>query len=110
MNSELHKYLRIGVMVAWVVLWNVLLGVSIWLNDGLGHVRVPLANWPTAVALLGSSAFALLIAHSERVQAWALRPGTSARPIRKELWFVALLTGALGSGALYGALVGALGA
>ena len=110
MNSELHKHLRIGVMVTWVILWNALFGVSIWLNGGLGHVRVPVANWPTAVALLGSSAFALLVAHSGRVQAWALRPGASARPIRKELWFVALLAGAMGGGALYGASVGALGA
>jgi hypothetical protein len=104
MKSELHKHVRVSVLIGWVIAWNVLLGTSVWLNGGLGRAKVPSAAWPTALALVGSCGFCILLLLSRATQSWALRPTGQLSAIRQELWFIVLLTGGMGAATLYGLL------
>lgn len=107
MKLELHKHIRASVLLSWVVAWNVLLGLSIWLNGGLGPEHVSIAAWPTAIALLASCGFCLLVLFSSTARSWALKPTSHIAEIRDGLWFVALLTGGMGLATFYGLLIGA---
>lgn len=105
MKLELHKHIRASILVSWVVAWNVLLGLSIWLNGGLGQEQVSIAAWPTVIAFLGSCAFCLLVLFSSATRSWTLKPTSQIAAIRNGLWFVALLTGGMGLATLYGLLI-----
>ena len=66
MKVEIHKHLRMRVLVLWGTAWNVLLGGAIWVNGSLGRVHAPAAKALMAAALLGSGLFALAILQSAR--------------------------------------------
>jgi hypothetical protein len=91
--------LRIGVGVWWIVSWNVLFGLAFWINGGLvlpwrSHVAQSLV----AVAFFGTALFSLAIAYVPSVTSWALKPNAQISVIRKDLWFIAFLTAAIGLG------------
>ena len=98
MESELHKHLRISVLRTWVIAWNVLLGMGIWVNGGLSNFHSPLAICIMALALLGTAAFALALLLAPSVRTWALRLDGQFHKIRNALWFIALITTAMGAG------------
>ena len=104
MKFQLSSFVRVRVMVLWVIAWNILLGIGVWMNGGLGRIRVSSAAWPMFLALAGSCAFCLALLFSRRTREWALRPGMDVEPIRLELAFMALLMGGLGVATLYGLL------
>ena len=91
--------LRISVSVGWVVAWNVLLGIGLWVNGGFTPpLRSPVAQLLAATAFFGTALFSLVIALMPSVSYWALRPGAHVAGIRKDLLFIAFLTAALGLG------------
>ena len=104
MKFQINDFVRGRIMVGWVLAWNVLLGAGIWMNGGLGRIRVASAAWPMFLALAGSCAFCLALLLSTRTRDWALRPGKEVEPIRLELMFMALLLGGLAVATLYGVL------
>lgn len=96
METRLHNHLRLSVMIGWLMLWNVLLGAAIWLNDGLGHMHSVAGGWLMFAALEGSAFFALCVLLVPSIQAATLRPNKQISAIRKELLFVVGLAGVVG--------------
>jgi hypothetical protein len=97
--NHLANSLRLRISVGWVVAWNVLIGIGFWINGGFTPpLRSHIAQLFAGTALFGSACFAVAIAVVPKVSAWALRSGHNSDAIRKELWFVAFLTAALGVG------------
>jgi hypothetical protein len=105
MKFQLHRHLRLSIIVWRIVAWNALLGWSVLLNGGFGHTRVPAAAWPTAAALLATCCVCLLLIFSARAKAWAFRPDGDPSAVRIELAFIALLAGGLALGAFYSAFL-----
>ena len=97
-NRGLHHHIRAPILIAWVVAWNVLFGLAFWLNDGFVLSPGRLTLIPAGVPGILSAGFAVLIACSPRVQARVLRPEGDVRVIRRDLWFIALVTGWPGIG------------
>lgn len=106
MKFQINAFVRGRIMVGWVLAWNVLLGAGIWMNGGLGPIRVVGAAWPMFVAVVGSCGFCIALLLSKRTRDWALRPGKEVEPIRLELMFMVLLLGGLAAATLYGLLSG----
>lgn len=96
------------VNIAWVIAWNVLLGIGIWDSGGFGHHYTPLAVALMSVALLGSAIFGALVLFYAPFRNWALRPDGQLAAIRMELSFIVFLTGVLGLVTLYACVRGVL--
>lgn len=107
MKFQLSSFLRMPIVVGWVLAWNLLLGIGFWMNGGLGRIQVSGAAWPMFFALAGSCLFCLVILLSSRARDWALRPGKDVESIRLELIFIVLLLGGLAVATLFGPLTGA---
>jgi len=91
-GREIVTHLRISVMVAYVLIWNGLLFLGIWLGGrGLSYDS-PIAEIMLLVALIGTALFALSVAHSSWVQSVVLRSRSNLPGLRIELWFIAILT------------------
>jgi hypothetical protein len=102
----LARNLRVSLAIWWVVLWNLLLGAAIWLNGGFNPPFHLLASKLLAAsAFFGTSLFAVSILLIPSVATWALRPGSQVSGARSGLYFIALITTALGLGTLLGANV-----
>ncbi len=79
-------------MVAYVVVWNGVILLGMWMGGGgFTYQSVP-ARTMMLVALWGTAIFALMIAYSPQVQAVTLRSRENIPGLRKELWFIAILT------------------
>jgi hypothetical protein len=100
MTSVLHHHVRAGVLIGWVLAWNALFGIGIWMNGGFAPLPGSPMFVPISVACFGSAVFAVLIACSGGVQALVLRVYGDVDPIRRELWFIAFVTAVLGVGAV----------
>jgi Cu/Ag efflux pump CusA len=70
------------------------------MNGGLGRLHSPLARQLVAAALLGTTVFVLSILLIPNVRSWALRPDDQISAIQKELWFLTVLSGAMGTAML----------
>ena len=56
--------LKISVIIIWIVLWNILLGVAVYFNDGLGPIRNTSAGLIASFAFLVTAFFCfVLITH-----------------------------------------------
>lgn len=95
LGREIIKHLRIRVMIAWVIAWNILGGLSIWIGGERHTINSFISNALTLTALLGTSCVALAIIYSATAQAVTLRASDSIQGLRKELWFIAVLTAGL---------------
>jgi hypothetical protein len=97
--SSIASALRIQVSIGWVVAWNLLIGGGLWVNGGFTPpLPSHLAQLLVGTALFGTACFAAAIAALPRVNVWALRTGSNSDSTRRELWFVAFLSAALGIG------------
>lgn len=106
MASPIFRHLRIGFMVAWLVAWNALLGVGLLLDRQTVSTQSTYFGGMFAIAALGTSLLCLALIYVPRVQASAFRVGASVADVRRDLWFLAALTGILGLGSAAGFLVG----
>ena len=88
--------LKATVLVAWFLIWNILLGIAIYINDGFGPVTNPVSAYLAAIALIGTSVFCCLLINNEHFRKSMLHP---ERGISFERWpfgFVGVLTFVLG--------------
>jgi hypothetical protein len=91
-GRHLFRHLRVMVMIAWVVAWNATLLLGMWVGGvGLSYHSTA-SRIALLIALFGTTAFALGVAYSTKVQAWALRSREAVPGLRRDLWFIALLT------------------
>jgi hypothetical protein len=96
MKSTLHTHIRKSVIITWLVVWNMLMGIGIWANGGLGRIHSTLAKEIAATALFGSAGCVLAILLIPTVRDWALRPDAQFSSIQKQLWFHAALFSGMG--------------
>lgn len=94
------KNLRIGFLVCWVLAWNALLGLGMWL-DGSMEGGSTFSTF-FSVAAICTSLLCLVVIFSPSVQTFVIRPTSHIGLIRKQLWFTCILTGLLGAIALVG--------
>jgi hypothetical protein len=92
----LLKNLRVGLLAAWAVGWNVLLRTGMYLDRGLAREQSFHFGWMFSVATIGTSCLSLLSLWAPRFQRVTLRKGSRVAPIRGPLLFVAAFTGAMG--------------
>jgi uncharacterized membrane protein len=94
-GREIVRHLRIEVMLCFVVAWNVLLIIAMWAGgSGFSLATVP-ARLVLFVACASSAGFALAVAYSPRIQAITLRARDNIPGLRRDLWFFAILMGAM---------------
>jgi hypothetical protein len=92
MHIELFRHLRVAVMIAWVFAWNAVLLFGMWLGgQGFSYKSVS-ARIALLAALWGTAALALAIARSTQIQAATLKSRENIPELRKELWFIAIVT------------------
>lgn len=106
MAPAIYRHLRIGFMVAWVVAWNALLGIGLLLDLQTSSAPSTYFGVMVALAALSTSLLCLALLYVPRLQASAFRMGTSVAVVRRELWFLAALTGILGLASAAGFLAG----
>jgi hypothetical protein len=91
-HVELFRHLRVAVMIAWVFAWNAVLLFGMWLGgQGFSYKSVS-ARIALLVALWGTATLALAIARSTKIQAATLKSRENIPGLRKELWFIAVVT------------------
>jgi len=91
-GTELFRHVRGVVLVGYVVAWNALLAAGMWAG-GSWDFKSTAARVFLLVALLGTTGLGLAIAYWDPVQTWALRSRENLPGLRKDLWFIVLLTG-----------------
>ena len=102
MTLTLHKHLRIGVMLAWVIAWNGMLVAGLLLDQLAGGKHAFFTS-AFVLAALGTSTLCLSIILLPRMQALTLNPDAPIALLRRELWFLLAVTGLCG---LAGPVVG----
>jgi hypothetical protein len=91
-GPNLCKHLRVAAMVAWLIAWNGILLLGMWLGgQGLSYKSAS-SRIALLTALLGTAALALGIAYSTQIQAATLRSLENIPGLRRQLWFVAVIT------------------
>jgi hypothetical protein len=106
MPLTIYRHLRISFMLLWVVLWNALLGTGLFLDRQAGYEHGIFFSAFFGVAALGTSCLCALVLYVPRMQALALRAGATVADVRRDLWFLALLSGALGVASSVGFFMG----
>jgi hypothetical protein len=96
MGTELFKQLRVSVIIGYVLAWNFLLALGMWIGGGWNFDSTP-ARIFLIIALVGTSGLALAIAHYAPVQAAVLRSRDNVGAVRRDLWLLASITGVLAS-------------
>jgi hypothetical protein len=96
----LYKHLRVEAAVSWLIWWTLLIGIATFgeLADWASHLLV-------AIALEGTAGLCLAILMSSRVRVMTIRPASDVSFIRRELWFVVSMTGAMGAMPILGLLM-----
>jgi hypothetical protein len=107
MALTIYRHLRISFMLLWVVVWNALLGTGLFLDRQAGYEHGIFFSALFGVAALGTSCLCALVLYVPRMQALALRAGATVADVRRDLWFLALLSGALGVASSVGFFMGA---
>jgi hypothetical protein len=95
------KNLRSGFLIFYVLAWNALLGLGLWIDGSMKGG--PAFSALFAVALLSTSLLCLAIIFLPGVQAICIRATSQVGLIRKELWITCIFTGVLGIVAFFGA-------
>jgi hypothetical protein len=106
MKLTIYRHLRIDFMIAWGIVWNALLGVGLGLDHHVGSHQSIYFNGMSAVAALGTSLLCLSILCVPRMHFYALRKEVTIPVVRRDLWFLIVLTGFLGSASAIGLIWG----
>jgi len=96
MEISLHKHLRVGFMLAYVVAWNVILGVGVWMDRGANSFGISTFAVLSVVVLLGTSLLCLGVIFVPAVRAVALKPSSDIAFVRRDLWTIFVFCGAMG--------------
>jgi uncharacterized Tic20 family protein len=96
------KHIRPAYLLGWLVAWNAVLGVGMWLDkqnpEGIAF------SVSCGIASIATSMLCLSVLFSPTAQSIAVRPATNLTALRKELGFVCVLTFCLGLAAFLGAV------
>ena len=95
MTLTIHRHLRIGFILVWVVAWNAILGLGLALDHGATPTTSVFFAAAFALAGLSTSFLCLSVLFVPRMQVLALRPGTTIATVHRDLLFLAVLTGSL---------------
>jgi hypothetical protein len=106
MALSTFRHLRITFMLAWVLAWNALLGIGLFLDRQAGSSQSTYFSGMFAVAALGTSFLFLSLLYVPRTRAYALRAGATFDAIRGDLWFLVVFTSLLGLASIAGLLLG----
>jgi hypothetical protein len=91
-GPNLYKHLRVAVMIAWLIAWNAILLFGMWLGgQGLSYKSAS-SRIALLTGLIGTAALALGIAYSAQIQAATLRSRENIPGLRRELWFMVVIT------------------
>jgi hypothetical protein len=101
---KLIKTLRLEVIIAFVIIWNVLMGVGIAMNGGVGKIRTT----PGAIAMaLTCGALAVFCFGTVLIAAWQrimLRPTADPAQAKPGLLFIGLVSSFLSAGGVVTAI------
>ena len=88
---QLVKQLKPATAIGLVVLWNVIAGVAIFLNHGLGPVTTPSSAVVTVVLCAALAAACLATRNSKALQARFFRTGHDEQEVRSLLLSIAVV-------------------
>src|SRR5690606_19298239 len=57
--------LKTWVIITWIFVWNIIFGIAIYFNGGLGPVKNPSAAYISAIALFGTTIFCFLVIYNK---------------------------------------------
>ena len=102
--GALARGLKPSASIAAVVGWNVLCGIGIYLNGGLGRLKTVPSVLMMFVACTAMTIFALATVMSERWRRIVLRESADVDSVVSAMLFLALIATILALGALYTAM------
>jgi hypothetical protein len=98
---QLLKSLKPITIVGFVVLWNALCGIGIWLNQGMGSVKTFQSAVFMSVACAALAAGSLGTLNSRALQSAFLRPASDMQTVRPGLIFLSMVATFLMLGSIY---------
>ncbi len=70
--------LKTWVIITWLLAWNLILGIAIFINGGLGPINNPTSAYTVALVLIFTSIFCFYLVYSCDFQKMMLHPTRKA--------------------------------